>query len=252
VIPLPIRDENPSYRTPVVTIVIIALNVLAWFYELSTRIPCPNGVYHQVMSAIYDYGAIPSFVLSGVGEGRVPVGECGAYLTLHQPVPPALTILTSMFLHGGWLHILGNMWFLWIFGDNIEDALGKVRFSIFYLLCGVAAAMAQILTSAHSTVPMVGASGAIAGVLGGYLLLYPRARVRCLWILIIFITTIDLPAWLLLGLWFISQFFVPQGEGIAWMAHVGGFITGFGLIRLFVRARPLRPRRVDPHTLEYQ
>jgi membrane associated rhomboid family serine protease len=133
------------------------------------------------------------------------------------------------------------MWFLWIFGDNVEDAMGSVKYLIFYLVCGFAAASAQVLTSASSQLPMVGASGAIAGVLGAYLLLYPHARVRCLLILFILITFVYVPAWLILGLWFISQFFIP-GEGVAWMAHVGGFVAGFALVFVFVRRRP-PPRR---------
>jgi membrane associated rhomboid family serine protease len=135
------------------------------------------------------------------------------------------------------------MWYLWIFGDNDEEAMGHLRYLFFYLLCGVAAALAQILSSPASTMPMVGASGAIAGVLGAYALLYPRARVRCLWVLIIFITTVTIPAWLLLGIWFLSQFFVPMGSGVAWMAHVGGFVTGLILVRLFARKRPRLPPR---------
>jgi membrane associated rhomboid family serine protease len=154
---------------------------------------------------------------------------------LHQEVPWPWTIVTAMFMHGSWVHIIGNMWFLWIFGDNLEDRMGPIRYTLFYLICGVLAAMAQILSTPSSPIPMVGASGAIAGVLGGYILLYPKARVRCLWILIIFITTIRLPAWLLLGLWFISQFAVPSESGIAAMAHVGGFISGLVLVKLFVR-----------------
>jgi len=118
-------------------------------------------------------------------------------VTLHQEVPWPWTVVTSMFMHGGWLHIIGNMWFLWIFGDNVEEAMGSVKYIAFYLLCGLAAAMAQVLSSPASQVPMVGASGAIAGVLGAYIVLYPHARVRCLWILFIIITTVYVPAWLL-------------------------------------------------------
>jgi membrane associated rhomboid family serine protease len=231
-IPLPISDENPPARTPWVTYALIAVNVLAWLFELS------RGVFEST----FDYGAIPSFVLHGVRDGVIVVpGIAGGALTLHQEVPWPLTVLTSMFMHGSWLHIIGNMWFLWIFGDNVEDAMGSVKYLVFYLLCGLAAAMSQILTSPGSQVPMVGASGAIAGVLGAYIVLYPHARVRCLWILFIIITTVYVPAWLLLGIWFVSQFLIP-GEGVAWMAHVGGFIVGFLLVRLFVMRKP-PPRR---------
>jgi membrane associated rhomboid family serine protease len=238
VIPLPLRDDNPTERTPVVTILIIAANVLFWLYQLSLAAQSKFGL----LETSCDFGLVPSFLLHGVSKGTLQVSRYG--IECQQNVPYPWTLLTSMFTHGGWMHIIGNMWFLWIFGDNIEDAVGHFRFIVFYLLCGLAAAGAQIAADPGSTVPMVGASGAIAGVLGGYALLYPRARVRCLWFLFIFITTIDVPAWLLLGLWFVSQFFVARGSGIAWMAHVGGFLAGLGLVRLFLIGRPLRPRRV--------
>jgi membrane associated rhomboid family serine protease len=232
VIPIPISDENPAVRKPYVTVAIIVLNALAWFYELA----------HGVTLSTLDYGAIPSWVLHGIRDGSLSFPEIGR-VRLHQEAPWPLTIVTSMFMHGSWMHIIGNMWFLWIFGDNVEDAMGHVRYAVFYLLCGVAAAAAQILSQPDSLLPMVGASGAIAGVLGAYLMLYPRARVRCLWVLIIIITFVYVPAWLLLGLWFVSQFFVP-GPSVAWMAHVGGFVTGFALVRLFVPRRP-PPRRTE-------
>ena len=238
---------------PVVTIGIIVANVAVWIWQV-TRPAYPIGGTAVALSGVdgttLDFGAIPYFVLHGLHDGTVHIGR--AALTLHQEVPyPWMTIFTAMFMHGSWLHIIGNMWFLWIFGDNIEDSMGRIRYVFFYLICGVAAAGAQILATPNSTAPMVGASGAIAGVLGGYLLLFPRARIRCLWILIIFITTITLPAWLLLGLWFLSQFFVPMGSGVAWMAHVGGFLAGLGLVRLFVKSRPIRPRRIAPGTYDY-
>src|SRR4029079_2678964 len=138
---------------------------------------------------------------------------------LHQEVPQPLTVLTSLFLHGGWLHLIANMWFLRVFGDNLEDALGVVRYLFFYLVCGVLAAGAQIVASSDSTLPMVGASGAIAGVMGGYIVLFPHAKIRCLWILFIFVTTVRLPAWVLLGMWFISQLLLPPQSGVAWVAH---------------------------------
>jgi rhomboid family protein len=232
VIPIPISDENPASRTPWVTYALIAVNALAWLFELSL------GVGYST----FHYGAIPSFLLHGVRDGALPTDELyRSAVALHQDVPWPLTILTSMFMHGSWLHIIGNMWFLWIFGDNVEEAMGSVKYLLFYLLCGLVAAMSQILMSADSQIPMVGASGAIAGVLGAYIVLYPHARVRCLWILFILITTVYVPAWLLLGIWFVSQFFIP-GEGVAWMAHVGGFVAGVLLVRLFVTRRP-PPRR---------
>jgi membrane associated rhomboid family serine protease len=235
VIPLPISDENPPSRTPVVTIALIVINVLAWFYELA----------HGVTLSTFDYGAIPQLLLHGTRDGILQLPDYGR-IGLHQEVPWPWTILTSMFMHGGWLHLIGNMWFLWIFGDNVEDAMGSVKYLIFYLLCGLVAAGAQILSSPASTIPMVGASGAIAGVLGAYLLLYPHARVRCLLFIFILITFIYLPAWLLLGLWFVSQFLFPE-QGVAWMAHVGGFAAGFLLVFTFMgRRRPPRRREHFP------
>ena len=250
-VPIPYRDDNPTERTPVVTILIIVVNVAVWIWQV-TRPPyqTPNGLIPGSQGTTLDFGAVPYFILHNITTGPVHIGDLSG--TLHQPVPYAwMTIFTSMFMHGGWLHIIGNMWFLWIFGDNIEDAMGPIRYIFFYLICGVAAAGAQILASPTSTVPMVGASGAIAGVLGGYLLLFPHAKVRCLFFIIIIITTITLPAWLLLGLWFISQFWVGAGSGVAWMAHVGGFLAGLGLVRLFVKSRPMRPRRIAPGTYDY-
>jgi membrane associated rhomboid family serine protease len=152
-----------------------------------------------------------------------------------------LTILTSMFLHGGWLHIIFNMWFLWIFGDNIEDYLGHFTYLIFYLLCGTAAALTQIALAPNSTIPTIGASGAIAGVMGAYVLLYPRAKVLTLVVLIVFFTFWWIPAWVFLGYWFLLQFFsasitVHQASGgVAFGAHVGGFVTGLVLIKVFPR-----------------
>jgi rhomboid family protein len=233
VIPLPISDENPPSRKPVVTVALIVVNSLVWLYTLAIG----------VVSSTTGFGAVPAWLLHGASGGWMTLDpELGA-LQVVQAVPWPLTLLTSMFMHGGWLHLIGNMWFLWIFGDNVEDAMGRGRFLVFYLLCGLLAAVAQVLWSPSSTVPMVGASGAIAGVLGAYLLLYPHARVRSLWVLVIFITTIYVPAWLMLGLWFLSQFILP-GPEVAWMAHVGGFIAGFVLVRLFV---PRRPPQRRPH-----
>src|SRR6266700_5598200 len=164
----PHADQNPTSSKPVITIAIIAINVAAWFYELQ----------HGVPLSTLDYGAIPAWVLHHVRDGEL-LYPGGAPVFLHQEVPWPLTVITSMFMHGGWVHIIGNMWFFWIFGDNLEDRMGPIRFLGFYLLCGLFAAATQILASPTSAVPMVGASGAIAGVMGGYILLYPHARVRC-------------------------------------------------------------------------
>jgi membrane associated rhomboid family serine protease len=238
VIPIPLNDENPTERAPVVTVSIIVANTLFWFYEVSRGITL----------SVLDYGAIPRWLLHGVTDGQIDLPQ-GMVATLHQEAPWPLTIFTAMFAHGSWMHIIGNMWFLWIFGDNLEDRMGRFRFLIFYLLCGVLAAAAQIAATPDSMAPMVGASGAIAGVLGGYIVLYPTARVRCLWILIVFITTIRVPAWILLGVWFLSQFLTPSESGVAWVAHVGGFLAGLLLVKLFVKADPPRLDRHPSYAL---
>jgi membrane associated rhomboid family serine protease len=227
VIPIPLSDENPTRTAPVVTVLIIVANTLFWLYEVA----------RGVTLSVLDYGLIPRWLLHGIADGLIDLPS-GSLATLHQEVPWPLTVLTAMFTHGSWMHIIGNMWFLWIFGDNLEDRMGRFRYVVFYLLCGVVAAAAQVFMTPDSMAPMVGASGAIAGVLGGYIVLYPTARVRCLWILIVFITTVRIPAWALLGVWFLSQFLTPIGSGVAWVAHVGGFLAGLLLVRLFVRADP--------------
>jgi len=231
-IPIPLNDENPTTSRPVVTIGLIMANVVVWFYELR----------HHVDLAVLDYGVIPQWILRGISEGPILLSR--GIGQLHQEVPWPMTILTSMFFHGGWMHLIGNMWFLWIFGDNLEDRMGAVRYTLFYVACGIIAAGTQVLATPDSVAPMVGASGAIAGVLGGYILLYPGARVRCLWILIIFVTTIRIPAYLLLGFWFLSQFLTPAGSSIAWQAHVGGFLAGLALVKVFIDDPPPSPVRM--------
>jgi membrane associated rhomboid family serine protease len=204
----PIRDTQPSYSKPVVTSVIIAINILIFLYEASLDPYTQNAFIEQ-------YGLVP----------------------LHFHIS---AIFTSMFMHGGWLHVLGNMWFLWIFGDNIEDILGHEKYLVFYLLCGVAAALTQVFFNVDSRVPMVGASGAIAGVMGAYLVKFPHSRIVTLFFFI-FITFFDVPAWLMLIYWFAVQFFSGIGSigyatasegGTAFFAHVGGFLTGIVLINL--------------------
>jgi membrane associated rhomboid family serine protease len=202
----PIRDHNPSNGTPFVTYALIALNVLVFLGYAGTFTD------EARLVAFFDQWAlIPA---------RLTAGEDYA------------TLITSMFLHGGLLHIAGNMLFLWIFGDNLEDAFGHIGFLVFYLACGVLAGLAQVWPAPESTVPMVGASGAIAGVMGAYLLLYPRARVDILVILIVFIRIIALPAWVMLGFWFAIQLvnsytsFGLDGGGVAHLAHSGGFAAG--------------------------
>jgi membrane associated rhomboid family serine protease len=205
----PLKDTQPSYTRPVVTITLIVINVLVFLFEFSLG---PRALNILVQY----YGLVPDqFRLS--------------------------TVLTSMFLHGGWMHVLGNMWFLWIFGDNVEDLLGHWKFLLFYLLCGVAAALGQVLSNPYSTAPMVGASGAIAGVMGAYLIKFPRARVLTLVFILFFITTIEIPAPIMLAYWFVIQLFSGLGSiarthltdgGVAFFAHVGGFIAGMVLVSI--------------------
>jgi len=205
---IPLRSSEPHYTPATVTLLLIVANVLVFIYELSL------GSGWMLNRFIAFYGIVPAH--------------------LHTSA-----LLTSMFIHGGFLHILGNMWFLWIFGRGIEDILGHGKFLVFYLLCGVAAGVVHILLNAGSNVPTVGASGAIAGVMGAYLIKFPRARIVTLVPIIIFITTIDIPAAFLLLYWFALQFFSGVGSvgysqassgDVAWFAHVGGFLAGMGLI----------------------
>ena len=214
---IPIRDTIPSSRVPVVTYLVIAANLGFFFYEISLGESLP--------SFIDRYALVPARFLGG---GGLSFGEL-------------LTPVTAMFLHGGWMHVLGNMLYLYIFGDNVEDTLGHGRYLLFYLACGVASFAVQIAFQPDSAVPNVGASGAIAGVLGAYFFLFPRARVVTLLPLFIFFTVIEIPAVVFLGLWFLLQFLsgtVSLGReastgGVAWWAHVGGFIAGIVLLKLF-------------------
>ena len=226
---IPLRDANPSHHTPLVTILLIAANLGAFLYELSLP---PQGLEQLV----FQLGVIPSRLTSFPAHPEIGFGD--AYLPL----------LTSMFLHGGWLHLLGNMWFLWIFGDNIEDRLGSVRFLLFYMVCGLGAGLAHALLNPGSTIPTIGASGAVAGVLGGYFILFPTAKVLTL-VPFFFLILAELPAWLILLYWFVIQFFSgtlaltaarSEAGGVAWWAHVGGFVLGAILVRLVERRRRIR------------
>jgi len=216
---IPLRDDNPTDSTPVVTIALIVICVLAFLWQQTLG---------QIAGAkaVYSLGVIPAVLFD--------IKELPAALAL---IPAELTIFSSMFLHGGWMHLIGNMLYLWIFGDNIEDTFGRKRFFIFYLLCGIAAALAQTLMNTSSEIPMIGASGAISGVLGAYLLLYPRAHVLVVIPLGIFLHTTRLPAMVVLGFWFViqlvSSFGAGSGGGVAFMAHVGGFVAGMALMPLF-------------------
>jgi membrane associated rhomboid family serine protease len=219
---IPFRDENPSRRFPIITVLLIAANVLVFLYQ--QNLP---------QQGAFIYGAIPAR-LTGAGGPPGPALD-----------PAWLTLFTAMFMHGSWLHLLGNMLYLWIFGDNVEDLLGSFRFLLFYLICGLAAAGLQIFMTVNpvaARLPMVGASGAIAGVLGAYLIKFPRARIRTLVFFFIFIQVVVLPASLVLGFWFILQLLNagagPQATGgVAFFAHIGGFVAGMVLVLLFTPAR---------------
>ena len=217
---IPLRDSQRSYSTPYVTILLIVCNVLVFLFTVSLDPYSRND-----------------------------------FLTVYGMVPTRLrwdTLLTSMFLHGGWLHVIGNMWFLWLFGDNVEDVLGHWVYLLFYVLCGVAAALTQLMLSPDSRVPTVGASGAIAGVMGAYLVKFPHARIVTLVFLFVFVTTVEVPAALMLAFWFVMQLFsgvgtighsqISQG-GVAWFAHVGGFLAGVLLILILPTKPAYRLRR---------
>jgi membrane associated rhomboid family serine protease len=214
---IPLRDVIPSRTTPYVTVTVIVLNALAWFFELSL----PRDVLPVFLQV---YGVVPADF-------------------------SASALITSMFLHGSWSHVLGNMWYLWIFGDNVEDRMGHARFLVFYLLCGVVAALGQIAMDPQSTLPTIGASGAIAGVMGAYFVLYPHSKVLTLIPLIVFWEMVELPAIFLLGFWFLMQLFsagtvavtaTTHGTGgVAFMAHVAGFVMG--VIGVFIFRKRQQP-----------
>lgn len=228
---IPIRDDNPVHHRAVVTLAIIALNVVAWLFIQGL------GMHPALARSICRFGLVPGELLGTVDPGTmVPLGRGAACVIQDQA--QWYTLLTSMFMHGGWFHLIGNMWFLMLFGDNVEDAMGPVRFALFYVLCGLAAAGAQMLANPSSPVPMVGASGAIGGVMGAYAFLFPRAPVHMLVFFGFFITRIVVPAFLMLGYWFLLQFLgllMPGDGGVAFWAHIGGFLAGIGLLKLFCR-----------------
>ncbi len=221
---IPIRDSVRPRRRPVVNWTIIAINLLVFFYGL--------GLSRQQLEEVYfHYGVIPSEIFHLIQTGT--------------PLEPLfLPFLSAMFLHGGWFHVIGNMWYLWIFGDNVEDRLGHFRYLLFYLAAGIIGSIAHILTNPTSPVPVIGASGAIAGVLGGYLISFPRSRVLALVPFFFFLTLMEVPAVIYLALWFVLQLFNGTlslggvANPVAWWAHIGGFIAGMVLIKL------MAPRRV--------
>lgn len=243
---IPYRDENPTTLPPIVTVGIIALNVIAWLFIEGA------GAGRAVDAAVCNYGLIPGEILQRVPPGSGVEMAPGVVCAV-DPSPQYWTVLTSMFMHGGWMHLIGNMVFFWVFGNNIEDAMGHVRFALFYIMCGVAAAATQVLVTPSSTVPMVGASGAISGILGAYLLLYPRVRVHAVVFLGFYVTSIAIPAFVMLGYWIVLQLLsslfslgARQTGGTAFFAHIGGFVAGLVLIRLFARREYLERRVVLP------
>jgi membrane associated rhomboid family serine protease len=226
---IPLHDDNPTLSVPVVTYALVALNVAAWFLLQGA------GGEPALSASVCQLGLIPAELLGFARDGlRVQLGP-NAVCELQASTANWMSPLSSMFMHGGWFHLLGNMWFLWVFGNNVEDSMGRVRFVVFYLLCGLAAAFAQILSNPSSPIPMVGASGAIGGVMGAYAFLYPHARVLMLLILGIFVTRATWPAWVVLGYWFVLQILggLPsleaEGGGVAFWAHIGGFVAGLVL-----------------------
>ncbi|MBD3648430.1 MAG: rhomboid family intramembrane serine protease [Pseudomonadales bacterium] len=229
---IPIRDDNPHFLTPWTTWTIIGLNAVAWVLLQGL------GFEPGLSSSVCRYGLIPGDLLGTLDRGSM-VGVGQGLVCQLGPQPAWHTLITSMFMHGGWLHLLGNMWFLWIFGNNVEDAMGHTRFAIFYVLCGLAAAGLQLVFTSNPAIPMVGASGAIGGVMGAYILLYPRVQVHLLLILGFLVTTIAVPAVWMLGYWFALQLLGgftslgSRGGGVAFWAHIGGFAAGAALIYAF-------------------
>jgi membrane associated rhomboid family serine protease len=233
---IPYHDENATQRTAYVTLAIIAACVLAWIVlqGAGSEVPLAASVCNLGLIPGELTGLLPPGVRFPMGEGLVCVTDPG-----HQ----VGNVITSMFLHGSWMHLLGNMWFLWLFGNNIEDSMTRPRFAVFYLVCGVAAALVQVVLDPASGVPMVGASGAISGVMGAYLVLYPRVRVFTFVPLGFFMTSVALPAWVMLVYWAVIQFFggltsiaTAKVGGVAFWAHVGGFVAGVILVKLFARS----------------
>ncbi len=216
---IPIRDTTPSRNVPVVNTALIGVNVLVFMYEMALG--------PDLDRMLYIYGLVPA---------RYSIDQLAAYFSFGQQV---FSFLSFMFLHGGFLHLLGNMWTLYIFGDNVEDKLGPLRYLIFYLLCGLTSGLSHMLVNPHSNVPTIGASGAIAGVMGAYFLLYPHARILTLIPIFIFPWFVEIPAYFFLGLWFVLQFLNAAGShsavgGVAWWAHVGGFVFGMLFLKVFL------------------
>ncbi|MBU0529204.1 rhomboid family intramembrane serine protease, partial [bacterium] len=236
----PYKDDNPRLVVPFVSYAIIALNLIVFFYQMGLDFAASH-------EFTLSFGLIPA-VFTDLPRGDITIAyaqylsEAANSRIFLDAVPnsPYLTVFTSMFMHGGIMHLFGNMLFLWIFGDNVEGALGHVKFAVFYILCGIGAAAGQIFIDVNSMVPMIGASGAISGVLAAYMLKYPRARIHTFVFLLVIFTTIQVPAFVVIGIWFVMQVIsgvgalgANTGGGVAWFAHIGGFITGVFLERFY-------------------
>ena len=245
----PLKDNIPTERFPVVTVALIALNVLAYFFFQHGTISLGDPTGTDYLQNLFDYAWIPVELTEGVQcvpDQAFQAVSCSADVADQPPV--YLTVFTAMFMHGGLLHLGGNMLFLWIFGNNVEDSMGPLKFIVFYLLGGIAATAAQVLTDTGSEIANLGASGAVAAVLGGYVLLFPRARVITVIFIVFFFTIVELPAMLILGFWFVQQALFgyfdlvqPTGEGgVAYFAHIGGFVFGLVAIKLFASERRRR------------
>jgi membrane associated rhomboid family serine protease len=237
---IPYHDENKTQRAAYVTLALIGLNVATWLFVQGA------GSSLALARSVCELGLIPGELTGLVPPGtRFPMGE--GIVCLTDPGRQFLNLVTSMFLHGSWMHLIGNMWFLWLFGNNVEDAMGRFRFAVFYLICGLTAALLQVVTNPDSAIPMVGASGAISGVMGGYLVLFPHVRVFTM--IPPFMMSIALPAWTMLLYWLALQFigglaaFGGEKGGVAFWAHVGGFVAGVVLAKLFVRQDYLAEHR---------
>ena len=249
---IPIHDANPVRRRPIVTYVLIALNVLVFLVEPVSHGADSSTSVKQICQQVQffdQYAAVPKELLTNHVTPRATLvktdQEVVACPNHHYKKNPILSVLTSMFLHGGWLHLLGNMLFLFVFGNNVEDRLGRLKFLVFYLFCGYVAAYGFALSTPHSTESLLGASGAIAGVLGAYIVLFPRARVTSLVPFLLFLP-LRLPAWLVLGFWFLLQWLystgqhLAEGADVAYLAHVAGFLTGAAIVIIF-RLRERNP-----------
>ena len=232
---LPLFDDNPTSRPPLVTWVIMAICILVFLIQATQ----PDRGQYEILLR---YATIPAIV---TGDALLPDAL--------QSIPPWATLISSTFLHGGWMHLGGNMLYLWIFADNVEDRMGPLRFILFYMICGVAASFAHVMVDPGSTTPLVGASGAIAGVLAAYLLMFPRAKVRVIMVILIFIRWIYIPAFVVLGVWVLLQFVAApsslagDGGGTAYFAHIGGFLAGLALTPFFKRKGvELLPKQAEP------